>query len=76
MTLQALSRQVILDHSKRPRNRHALKNALAVRLLNPTCGDEVTLYLAVDEGTVTAASFEGGGCSISMASASMLTEAV
>ncbi|MCX7570048.1 SUF system NifU family Fe-S cluster assembly protein [Tumebacillus sp. DT12] len=76
MNLQDLYRHVILDHSQRPRNRHALANALAVRLLNPTCGDEVTLYLTVEQGVVADASFEGVGCSISIASASMLTEAV
>jgi nitrogen fixation NifU-like protein len=76
MNLLDLYRQVILDHSQRPRNRHFTQGALAVRLLNPTCGDEVTLYLQVADGRVTAASFEGSGCSISMASASMLTEAV
>jgi nitrogen fixation protein NifU and related proteins len=76
MNLSDLYRQVILDHSQRPRNFGPLVGALAVRLRNPTCGDDVTLYLDVRDGVVEQAHFEGVGCSISMSSASMLTEAV
>ncbi|MGZ4031922.1 MAG: Fe-S cluster assembly sulfur transfer protein SufU [Tumebacillaceae bacterium] len=76
MNLSDLYRQVILDHSQHPRNFGPLAGALAVRLRNPTCGDDVTLYLDVRDGVVERAHFEGVGCSISMSSASMLTEAV
>lgn len=76
MNLSELYRQVILDHSQHPRNFGKLAGAISVRLRNPTCGDEITLYLEVRDGIVEAACFEGSGCSISMSSASMLTEAV
>jgi nitrogen fixation NifU-like protein len=76
MNLSELYRQVILDHSQNPRNFHAQDGAVQVKLKNPTCGDDVTLYLLVQNGIVTSASFQGVGCSISIASASLLTEAV
>ncbi|MBL0386745.1 SUF system NifU family Fe-S cluster assembly protein [Tumebacillus sp. ITR2] len=74
--LSDLYRQVILDHSQHPRNFGTLDGALTVALRNPTCGDEVTLFLDVQDGVIHRASFQGHGCSISMASASMLTESV
>ena len=76
MNLSELYRQVILDHSQRPRNFGPLDGGVAIQLRNPTCGDEVTLYLDVRDGQIADARFQGHGCSISMASASMLTEAV
>lgn len=76
MNLAELYRQVILDHSQHPRNFRVQDGAVRVKLKNPTCGDDVTLYVTVKDGLVQAASFQGTGCSISIASASMLTEAV
>jgi nitrogen fixation protein NifU and related proteins len=64
-----------MDHYKRPRNRGALQNAdLEEHLLNPLCGDEVTVYATFEGDRVTGVSFDGRGCSISQASASMMTE--
>ncbi|TCP55679.1 nitrogen fixation NifU-like protein [Tumebacillus sp. BK434] len=76
MNLAELYRQVILDHAQHPRNFRAQDGAIRVKLKNPTCGDDVTLFLAVRDGNVQSASFQGTGCSISIASASLLTEAV
>jgi nitrogen fixation NifU-like protein len=80
MNLSELYRQVILDHSQHPRNFRTLDDTDAgtrkVDLRNPTCGDEITLYLTIRDGLVQKAAFQGTGCSISMSSASMLTEAV
>lgn len=75
--LEELYREVILDHYKSPRNKGPLVGAHAsVHLHNPLCGDEITLALAVEGETIREARFTGQGCSISQASASMLTEAV
>lgn len=73
--MRDLHAQVILDHSKHPRNRGALENAdLESHLLNPLCGDEVTVYATLDGDRVAEVGFTGRGCSISQASASMMTE--
>jgi nitrogen fixation NifU-like protein len=73
--MRDLHAQVIMDHSQRPRNRGALENAdLESYLLNPLCGDEVTVYAVFDGETVSEVGFTGRGCSISQASASMMTE--
>ena len=76
--LAAAYQELILDHYRRPRNRGALPRPDARgEHRNPLCGDEVTLDLALDTaGRVTAARFTGAGCSISQASASMLTQLV
>lgn len=75
--LESLYQQAILDHSRRPRNKRPLEpHTHRHEGLNPSCGDELELYLRVDDGVVAAASFTGAGCAISQASASMLTEAV
>lgn len=77
--LSALYQEMILDHYRRPRNKGALDGADAtVPMRNPLCGDEITLALAFDEQSdrVREARFTGRGCSISQASASMLTELV
>lgn len=75
--LDALYRQVIMDHYKNPRNRGVLENEnVTVNLNNPTCGDRVQLTMKVEDGIVQDAKFEGEGCSISMSSASMMTQAV
>ena len=73
--MRELYTQVIMDHYQRPRNRGALEDAdLEEHLLNPLCGDEVTVYATFDRDSVTDVKFEGRGCSISQASASMMTE--
>ncbi|WP_367306453.1 Fe-S cluster assembly sulfur transfer protein SufU [Alicyclobacillus acidocaldarius] len=77
MQLDDLYRQVIMDHYQHPRNRGTLdEGAISVDLRNPSCGDEIHLQLLVDDGIVKDVRFLGSGCSISMASASMMTEAI
>ena len=77
MQLDELYRRVIMDHYKRPRNRGRLDDgAVSVDLNNPTCGDRISLQLAVRDGVIVDSRFEGEGCSISMASASMMTDAI
>jgi nitrogen fixation NifU-like protein len=75
--LRELYQEVILDHSKRPRNRRAMEEA-SHRAVghNPLCGDRATVFLHVEGDLVTDVSFEGSGCSISTASASMMTDAL
>jgi nitrogen fixation NifU-like protein len=75
--LRELYQEVILDHSKRPRNRRAMENAShRAEGHNPLCGDRATVYLHLDGDVVSDLSFEGSGCSISTASASMMTDAL
>jgi nitrogen fixation protein NifU and related proteins len=75
--LDTLYRQVIMDHYKHPRNRGKLEEgALVVDMNNPTCGDRIQLQIQVEDGKVKDAKFEGEGCSISMSSASMMTQAI
>jgi nitrogen fixation NifU-like protein len=75
--LNDLYQEVILDHDRRPRNFHPLADAShSAEGYNPLCGDRLTLYLKLDNGVVTDVSFEGAGCAISKASASLMTDAV
>ncbi|HEX6850299.1 MAG TPA: SUF system NifU family Fe-S cluster assembly protein [Candidatus Polarisedimenticolaceae bacterium] len=75
--LRDLYQEVILDHSKRPRNRRAIEGASHLANgRNPLCGDTLVLYLAVDGDVIRDVAFQGEGCAISTASASMLTDAV
>ena len=74
--LDTLYRQVIMDHYKNPRNKGTLDNGLTLEMNNPTCGDRIQLHIIIEDGTVTDAKFEGEGCSISLASASMMTQVV
>ncbi|MBX5435668.1 MAG: SUF system NifU family Fe-S cluster assembly protein [Alicyclobacillaceae bacterium] len=77
MQLDDLYRQVIMDHYLHPRNQGVLgDDAVSVDLRNPSCGDEVHLQLRVRDGRVEEVRFRGSGCSISMASTSMMTEAI
>lgn len=77
MELNDLYRRVIMDHYKNPRNRGELEQeSVAIALNNPTCGDRISLQLQLEDGVITDARFTGEGCSISMSSASMMTEAV
>ena len=73
--MRELYTQVIMDHYKNPRNRGELEGAdLEEHLLNPLCGDETTVYAIFKDGRISDVKFGGRGCSISQASASMMTE--
>jgi nitrogen fixation NifU-like protein len=75
--LRDLYQEVILDHNRRPRNFHAIAGAShTAEGYNPLCGDRLTLYLKVEGDTIADVSFEGAGCAISKASASMMTDAL
>ena len=75
--LRELYQQVILDHNKKPRNFHVLEGAnRTAEGYNPLCSDQITLYLRLEDGVVKDAAFQGKGCAISKASASMMTAAV
>jgi nitrogen fixation NifU-like protein len=75
--LRELYQAVILDHQKKPRNRRAMPDAnRSADGHNPLCGDRVHVYLKLEDGIVKDVSFEGVGCAISTASASMMTEAL
>jgi nitrogen fixation NifU-like protein len=73
--LASLYQEVILDHNKRPRNFHPMENAdHQANGYNPLCGDKVTIYLHMVGDRIADISFQGSGCAISTASASILTE--
>ena len=76
--LEDLYREIILDHYRNPRNRGELPSPPATKAegFNPLCGDEIVVYLDVDNGTVTDIKISGQGCSISQSSASMMSAAV
>lgn len=70
-----LYQEIILDHNRKPRNRHKLECAShSAEGYNPLCGDQVKVYLKMDGETITDIAFEGNGCAISTASASLMTE--
>ncbi len=73
--LRELYQELILDHNKRPRNRRKLDGPdRQAEGYNPLCGDRVTIFLKLDNDVVSEVSFEGSGCAISTASASLMTE--
>ena len=75
--LSELYQQVILDHNKKPRNFRKLEKANhTAEGYNPLCGDHLTIYVNVDGDAVQEIAFEGSGCAISKAAASMMTQAV
>ena len=75
--LSELYQEVILDHNRRPRNYGALADAnRSAKGHNPLCGDRLTLYLRVAGDRIDGVSFEGSGCAISKASASLMTDAI
>lgn len=77
VNLDQLYRQVIMDHYKNPRNRGILEDDnITVNMNNPTCGDRIQLHIKVEDGKVADVKFDGEGCSISMSSASMMTQAI
>ena len=72
-----LYQEVILDHNRRPRNYGPLPDASrTVQGHNPLCGDKLTLYVRLDGDRISGIAFEGSGCAISKASASLMTDAV
>jgi len=75
MDLRELYQDIILDHGRHPRNFHALEHPTHLaRGHNPLCGDRVTVYLSIDGDRIADVSFEGRGCAISTAAASLMTE--
>lgn len=75
--LRELYQQIILDHSRNPHNHRRLPDANhSAQGFNPLCGDKVTVDVRVDDGRIAAVTFEGTGCAISQASASLMTTAV
>ena len=74
--LEDLYQQVILDHHQRPHNCRAIENGQQAEGYNPLCGDRVTVYVQVKDGRIADVSFQGSGCAISKASASMMTDSV
>ncbi|KGR91647.1 nitrogen fixation protein NifU [Ureibacillus massiliensis 4400831 = CIP 108448 = CCUG 49529] len=75
--LDQLYRSVIMDHYKKPRNKGSLEeNSVTIDMNNPTCGDRIHLTLKINNGIVEDAKFDGEGCSISMSSASMMTDII
>ncbi len=72
--LKNLYKQVILDHSKHPRNNGDIENSYKLEMLNPSCGDKITVSVKLVDDIIDDIKFSGTGCSISLASASMLTE--
>lgn len=75
--LDDLYQEIILDHNKRPRNFHKMEHANHhADGYNPLCGDKVTVYLHIENDRIADVSFDGKGCAISTASASLMTETV
>ena len=76
--LEDLYREIILDHYRSPRNRGELATPPAARVegFNPLCGDEVQVYVQIDDGVITDVAIGGQGCSISQASASMMSAGI
>lgn len=74
INLQDIYKQVILDHSKYPHNIGEITTDYKLEMLNPSCGDKITIYMNIENHTIKDIKFAGTGCSISIASASMLTD--
>jgi nitrogen fixation NifU-like protein len=74
--LQDLYQETILDHNRRPRNFRVIETARRSEGYNPLCGDRVTVYARIDGDVITDVAFQGSGCAISKASASLMTDAV
>jgi len=75
--LRELYQEVILDHNKKPRNKGTLENPTSTAEgYNPLCGDHIHVYLNVEDGVIKDIKFDGCGCAISTASASLMTEAL
>jgi len=77
MDLNDLYRDVIVDHNRKPRNFRPMPDAdRQAEGFNPLCGDRLTIYVKLKDGVISDVSFQGSGCAISVASASLLTESV
>jgi nitrogen fixation NifU-like protein len=74
--LHELYQDVILDHNRRPRNFRVLEDGHKAEGVNPLCGDRLTVYLHLKDDVIADVSFQGSGCAISKASASLMTESV
>ena len=74
--LTDLYQEVILDHNRRPHNFRVIEGATKQEGYNPLCGDRLTLYVAMAGGVITDVAFQGSGCAISKASASLMTDAL
>jgi nitrogen fixation NifU-like protein len=74
--LRALYQAIILDHNRQPRNFRTIEDAAHADGYNPLCGDRLTVYVRLEGGRIADASFQGTGCAIAKASASLMTEAV
>jgi len=74
--LHALYQEIILEHNRRPRNFRALDSGRRAEGDNPLCGDRLTVYVRVEHGVIAEAAFQGFGCAIARASASLMTESV
>lgn len=74
--LRELYQEMILDHGKRPRNFRAQENADSAKGHNPLCGDRITVYVRTAGDRIEDVSFQGSGCAISTASASIMSEAL
>src|SRR5262249_25267937 len=71
-----LYQELIIDHSSKPRNFRAMDDGQSAEGFNPLCGDRVTVFVRMDGDVVVDASFQGEGCAISKASASLMTESI
>ena len=76
MDLRELYQEVILDHNRRPRNFRTIEEGRHAEGYNPLCGDRLTVYLRIQGDRIQDASFQGSGCAISKASASLMTDIV
>lgn len=77
LDLRELYQEVIVDHNRNPRNFGRMENATRVAEgYNPLCGDRLNLYLKIEDGRISNVTFDGAGCAISVASASLMTEAL
>ena len=75
--LNDLYQEILLEHNSKPRNFRKMEGATqSAEGFNPLCGDMITVFLAVSDGVITDVSFQGSGCAISRASASMMTQSV
>ena len=75
--LQDLYQELILDHNRSPRNCRRIENADGeANGYNPLCGDRVTVYVSIDKDVVSDVAFEGSGCAISTAAASLMTQSI
>ena len=75
--LGELYQEILLEHNSKPRNFRKLEQATqSAEGYNPLCGDRITLYISLEDGVIADVAFQGSGCAISRASASMLTQSI